>query len=446
MKRLLVLSYHYAPFNSMATYRAVAFAQHLPEHGIHPIIVTHTWAKDGEGEHHWHIFQGGALQVEEHPHHTVVRLPLPVGTKPYTPGALRSFSALLAGRFDLGGYLPASHEAYRQFLGSNHPVLQNLDGVLGIFNPHHHLELGAAFAQRQCIPFCADLRDLWSPDAGTTPLYTGWKHRLRERLMLRHWKRWLCQAQVVSTVTPTWANTLQDFLGKPVITVRNGIETGAFDNAANVTPETFTLAYIGSLYPQQDVTPLAQALAALPQSCAWQFHWVGAPSVEAVEEVRQRMAACGVDANRIQGQTRTTRAEALGWMRGAQVLVYPAWPNQPGIIGGKVYEYLASGTPVLITAPNRDQDVVRLAALSDSAAVFTPEEQSALVAWIQDRHQKWSTQSEKPGTQNTTPFERSTQVARWAEVFLQEKKGVKKRGVGSRFRRLLTSTCERHGY
>ena len=294
---------------------------------------------------------------------------------------------------------------------------------MSIFNPHHHLELGAQFAQSRAVPFCADLRDLWGADAGTERLYSGWKHRLREWLVKRYWKKWLTQAHLVSTVTPTWGHTLAHFLGTPVTTVRNGIEAGAFEHADQVVPNTFTLAYVGSLYAEQDLAPLAKALAALPKHYKWQFQWIGAPHACAIEQLRTQLSAYGLDKERIQGKTRTSRSEALGWMRGAQILVYPAWPNQPGVIGGKVYEYLASGTPVVITAPNRQQDVVELASSVTSAAVFTTEDGVALTEWLRSKHNDWAANPTAQRDLNTAPFERSTQVAVWAAAFFEKQKG-----------------------
>ena len=82
MKRLLLLSYHYVPLNSIATQRAVGFVRHLPEHGIHPVVVTHDWQRAGDSEWDWQIRRGTEHRVETHPDHTVIYLPLPAEARP----------------------------------------------------------------------------------------------------------------------------------------------------------------------------------------------------------------------------------------------------------------------------------------------------------------------------------------------------------------------------
>jgi hypothetical protein len=226
---------------------------------------------------------------------------------------------------------------------------------------------------------------------------------------------------MVSTVTQPWADFMTEFLGKPALCVRNGIERGAFEGITPLATSTFAVAYIGTLYPEQELEPLAEALRSLPPNTRWEFLWIGARSETALAELSQRLQALGIPAGRIHGRTRVARAEALAWLRSAHLLVYPTWPNVPGIVGGKVYEYLASGTPVLVTARHRNLDVVHLTEASEMGRAFTPDQQPALNAWVQTLYSAWESGQPVRGAVNEEGYLREVQVGVWVE-------GVKRTG------------------
>ncbi|MGC6531926.1 MAG: hypothetical protein ACON34_02885 [Flavobacteriales bacterium] len=416
MKRLLLLSYHYTPLNSIATQRAVGFVRHLPAHSIHPVVVTHDWQRTGDSEWDWQIRRGTVHRVETHPDHTVIYLPLPPEARPYTATSFQTLSHLYRGRFDLGGLMPASRKAYARFLAEHGSTLGPLDGVLAEFNPHHHLELGSRFARQRGLPFCADLRDLWSPTAEIGHVEGGPAARLRDRFVRRSWKKWLKRAAVVSTVSPPLAAFLEGFLDRPAITVRNGVEPDLFDGIAPVRPERFTLAYVGTLYADQDTALMLELLQGLPQDVQWQLHWLGATDPEREKALRFQWSSVGLAPDRLRITGRSSRANALTLMRSAQVLLYPTWPGLPGVVSGKIYEYLASGTHTAVLSRDPQMDVVELAAAAPDGEAFLEGSSAAWNAWISDLHLAWKN-GQDATTPHTEPYERSRGVATWAHAF-----------------------------
>ncbi|MGB0135955.1 MAG: hypothetical protein ACPF83_01830 [Flavobacteriales bacterium] len=429
MKRLLLLSYHYVPLNSIATQRAVGFVRHLPEHGIYPVVVTHDWQRAGDSEWDWQIRRGTEHRVETHPDHTVIYLPLPAEARPYTATSLQTLSHLYRGRFDLGGLMPASRKAYARFLAEHGSTLGPLDGVLAEFNPHHHLELGYRFARQRALPFCADLRDLWSPTAEVGHVEGGPTARLRDRFVRRSWKKWLKRAAVVSTVSPPLAKFLEGFLDRSAITVRNGVEPDLFHGITRVKPERFTLAYVGTLYRDQDTALLLEFLQSLPQEMDWELHWLGATDPTREEALRFQWSSVGLHLNNLRITGRSSRTNALTLMRSAQVLLYPTWPGLPGVVSGKIYEYLASGTPTAVLSRDPNMDVVELVAAAPNGQVFLEGSSASWNAWIGELQLAWNDAQGSP-VPHTSPYERSAGVAFWVRAFEQATASKKKKKRG----------------
>lgn len=414
MRTLLVLSYHFRPLNAIASLRANAFADYLPQHGIYPIILTHDWID--KGNEHWEIRVGGNPEVSDMGDHKVIRLPLAAGSTPQNGSSLTSLLHMRKGRFDLGGTLPASRSAFESFLSSS-DALTEVDGVLAIYNPHHHLELGHAFAQKRAIPFCADLRDLWSADAESGVRPHEWRARLRERLVRSHWKRWLSDAALVSTVSPPLVDVLEAWLGRPAITVRNGVETGLFDgdtgnNTFKKDNGVLTLSHVGTLYPEQPLETLGRALSCLDElGVRAEVRFIGLRQAAHIERVQSVWKHFELQA-KLTILPRVTRKQALAEMHGADALYYPSWPDRPGIVSGKIYEYLASGTPVLITTSGPGMDVAQLVEASPNGSVFGEDDSEGFAA-------KLKALSLAPVGKLPALHLREAEVERWAVAFLE---------------------------
>lgn len=374
MKRLLILSYHFRPLNVMASLRTNAFADYLHEVGIHPVVLTHDWAKEGNG-----------VRTEVFESHTVIRLPHPETGKAYKPGPVKTLLELRKGHFDLGGYLPASRKMYLDFLQQHQPD-QPYDGILGIYNPNHHLELGALFSKKWGIPFYADVRDLWTAHADTGQLEKGWKGRYREKLLKKYWKEWLAQAEGISTVSDHWARFLQEFTGRPCQTMRNGVEEGLFDGIERKAADVFTILHAGRLYPDQDLGVLFRGLQMFKETeLPFHVHFMGADQ-EARERIESDALQHGLlDEVEISG--RVSREEALQSMKNAHLLFYPAWEDHPGIIAGKVYEYMAAGIPVLVAPADEKSEAVRL--ITESGVGKGMNDGIAIAQWLEVLSESW---------------------------------------------------------
>lgn len=410
LKRLLILAYHFSPLNAIGARRGDAFAEHVSKHGFFAVVITHAWERQGEGEA-WRIRKGGDVEVERKSTSEVHRLPLAERSFDYGSQPFKTARQLLAGRFDLGRWLPASREAYARYL--TEAPFDAVDGVLAIFNPHHHLELGSAFAAKHGIPFYADLRDLWTADAEAGKAPPGLKGLLRDRLMRHYWKKWLQNAALISTVSPPWAAHMAAFSGRPTAVVRNGVEAGLFASVEKRNSKNFTIAHVGTLYDEQRLDGLFHAAAiASQQAGTISLRFIGVRDEAQRQRLLDEQAPFMDQALELKMLPRVTRPEALIEMKSADLLYYPAWDERPGILAGKLYEYMASGTPVLVTSKTPAAGAAAWVSTNRTGAAFQPEAHQQMAEWIALRAEEKA--DSRPSPYSAHEVSREGQVAAWA--------------------------------
>jgi len=183
-------------------------------------------------------------------------------------------------------------------------------------------------------------------------------------------------AEVVSTVSSGIANHLKH-LHPNVRVLTNGIapwQQQPFP-PPNLPHSKFLITYTGSLYPQhQNPHPLFRAIRSLlnqspdlshslrlvyagPHSHIW-FSWIHAHNLQAIHHDLGHLPL----------------PLTLGLQQASHLNILLNWagPAFSGILTGKLYEYLASRTPLLtlVNGPLPDPDLESIARLSGGAKVF----------------------------------------------------------------------------
>ncbi|NRA10934.1 MAG: hypothetical protein HRT57_03140, partial [Crocinitomicaceae bacterium] len=73
MKKVLIISYFYPPANFVGGERTAAWAKHLADNDIYPIIITRQW-NDNQKDLTDHVLEND-LQIEKFDHCEIIRLP-----------------------------------------------------------------------------------------------------------------------------------------------------------------------------------------------------------------------------------------------------------------------------------------------------------------------------------------------------------------------------------
>ncbi len=236
-----------------------------------------------------------------------------------------------------------------------------------------------AVHQRTGIPWVADFRDEWSanPALAVEPALV---RDLAGRLERAITSRAAALVQVADYFR------LANPADTPCFAIPNGVDEDDFAGIEKPAPrDVFQLSYVGTLYGERDATPVFSALERLVRR-------------KAIDPSRVRVRLVGNDWRAPHARGSSVAVEALGYvthrealkeMRGASVLLHYEAPSNPAP-GGKIYEYLASGRPVLCVA-RPDGGAAALVRAAGAGSIAPPTDSDAIEEAVLALYERWRT-------------------------------------------------------
>jgi hypothetical protein len=221
---------------------------------------------------------------------------------------------------------------------------KNFDAILSS-SPVNTCHLVALALHRQTMkPWIADFRDPWVGNSRVTrPAWAEWLNERQEAMVVR-------RSTVVTCAAAAHLEQLRqgypECAGKLVF-LPNGFDPTDFLEVEPICPSdaAFNLLHAGHIsgWRRALLSPLFEALTKLPTDIRMWF--IGeTKSAEVEDQIRRfRLEA------RVTATTGLPHKEAMGWCRGADLLILIE--GAPYSIPGKLYEYLAAGRPILHVGP-----------------------------------------------------------------------------------------------
>ena len=414
--RLLLVTYYFPPSGGAGVQRTLKFAKYLRVAGVEPVVLT------VEAGAYPSLDPTLAADVPDGVEVVRTRALDPFGLYGALTGRSRREAVAVGtvGAESLGqraglwaranvflpdarvGWAPFAARAARRIVRAG-----RADAVLTSGPPHSThlvgLALRRALADRG-VPWVADFRDPWTGINFYDELPMSRPARAFDAALER---RVLRSADAVVTVSPTWARELEAKGGLApgaVRVIQNGFDPedfggrGGDEAAAPPRPDAFTLVHVGSLYGSRNPEALWAAVAALrgrggPQTGGPQTGGAGRLRVRLVgrvdDAVRASLARHGL-ADVVDERGVVTHAEAVAEMAAADLLFLSIEPvaNAAGILTGKLYEYLASGRPVLALGPP-DGDAARLLASVGGGRLVHWDDRAAVEGALADAYAAW---------------------------------------------------------
>jgi glycosyltransferase involved in cell wall biosynthesis len=377
--RILVLAYYFPPLNSTASHRPYSWAA--------------AWARRG---HEVHV-----LTPEKHAFDGTLDLDYDLSSfdvhlAPYLPKELfpavrdRSQARTAAQRWDrlklvtrrvrlgLGMFGELAWFAYKPLLRQATEMLrkQRFDFTISTSPPEVVHFVGHALMRSTGVPWVADYRDLWFPEMRVNQFrFSAWFTGLLKRPKL-------LRAAAVSTVSEGLAQRLNAFLNRDVIVCYNGfLRDGNADRGLPPWKDGKRhIVYTGRLYPKKRDPSLfwaglARALREEPQLAEMLcVHLYGYDD----PWIRDAIAAKGLERH-VQVHGLVAHRESLAAQRHADMLLFIDWMDEraEGILTGKLFEYLASGRPILCVGNRHDSEAARVIAQTSSGVTVLTEEEIA---------------------------------------------------------------------
>ncbi|NNF56887.1 MAG: glycosyltransferase family 4 protein [Rhodothermaceae bacterium] len=431
VQRVLVISYYFPPSGGPGVQRVLKTVKYLRDFGYEPTVLT---VADGAYPQHDASLEADVPDgVEVHrtraldPFRIYGRLTGRSRTEAVTVGSVQQEKGLLGhlGRWLRANvFLPDARVGWVPYAIREARRLhdaQPFDVILTSGPPHSSHLIGRALKRQRALPWVADFRDPWTGINFYHELPMSAPARRLDR-RLEH--SVLREADHITTVSPSWARLLAEQGERAtdaVTVVHNGYDEADID--ADVQWETvpnaehFTLTYVGSLYGSRNPMTLWAALSALRSTGALErlrIRLVGTMD----ETVQQALAQRGLDAV-TEAVPYVPHAEAITLMAKATLLLLVVEPfaNAAGMITGKLYEYLATGRPVLALG-EPEGDAARLLEETGGGQVVARDDAEAMAAVLREHYDAWAAGQPCPGAsaEAVVPYTRRAQTGRLAAV------------------------------
>lgn len=354
MKKVLIISYHFPPLNVVASKRSKAYADYLYKHDIRPIILTHFRTTDEQIVH-----QSYFVKNQKNPNYDEV---LVSSSNDRWGKYLSSFSKfpifkrlIILIRWSMGLLDPEGElRSYSNFKTAAYTEIkkQNIDLVIGIFNPHFSLKLAYDINQKFKIPYILDFRDLWASHIFTPKENRNRTQKLQDYFTQFYWKKWINQASTYSITSPEWLLILEKLTQSKGHVIPNGFNDELLQISSPKTPH-FSIGCMGTMYVNQDLDTFLEGLwrfisrLSKEDQASIKLECLGLnkryrPKLE--EEIKKY-----IPAENVSFLPKTDQAGVIHFCQSLTLIWHPAFPDSKGWFSAKIYDYLASKSPILFS-------------------------------------------------------------------------------------------------
>jgi len=401
-RRVLLVAYYVPPAGGPATQRILQFIEHLPATGWDVEVLTVREGAYPNRDPSLRAAVPDSVTVHRTPSFDPIALYARLrggDTDDIPAGSLGEASSLLeqAARWIRANvFLPDARVGWWPFAvwrGRRLLRQRAYDAVVSSGAPHSVHLIGRSLHRTTGTPWIADLHDPWTDISYYDEFpHTRWAERLDARLE----RSVLAEASAVTTVSPSWADLFADKAPNRYAVVENGFDPNDFESVQPVPADDFVLAHVGKLYASRNPTALWRALARLRDDGripALRVHLTGAvdPAVRRTIDRHGLAPIVTVDGF-------VPHDEALRRMARSTLLLLTIEPfaQAVGMITSKLYEYLASGRPVLgVGPPGGDADA--LLRRHDAGAVVDWGDVERMMDVITAHYEAWQNGDPRSG-------------------------------------------------
>ncbi len=370
MQKILIISYFSPPCNLTASQRAYSWAKYLHKYGYFPVIITRRWdkrincLKDISEKTSPEILKEKRPDCEIHylPYKSNLRDRIYVryGDKKYT--FFRKILSFIELTFQniCNNIIPYSNiYSYTLNYINENPDIKK---IIITGNPFILFKFGYLLNKKLGTKWIADYRDAWTTSEINIS-NKGLLHKFLTRIERYFEKRWVGTASYITSSSQPLADGISEYTGVSGYALYNGYEPADFENIRNIKPyDDFTISYIGTLYPGQQIEIFCEAFKKL-------INTVNNPKIKLLFP---GLAFYKDQADRIidllkgyeeyyEITERTDRNKILESEVKSHLFLHVAWKGYKGVVASKIYEYIASGSYILVTPSDNGviEEIVR---------------------------------------------------------------------------------------
>ncbi|MFB6307407.1 MAG: hypothetical protein ABEH43_10565 [Flavobacteriales bacterium] len=422
MKKILIISYFFPPCNLTASQRAHSWAKHLKEFGYEPVVVTRRWDEHVESfsdlskgtVNEMKKEENGAYEAHYLPYHPNKRDRLYVKhgeeRKVFFRKALSFMELLLQNNFN--AFVPFSNLYEYAYM-----LLQkdrNIKGMIATGNPYILFKFAYLLNQKHNIPWIADYRDAWTTSE-IDSVGKGKLFRLLRKRDAKFEKKWVGTASYVTASSEPIAKKIEKLTGTKAHPLYNGFDEEVLKTEQKDKYEHFTISYIGMLYPGQNIEIFCEALKKLIDEKDKPAIRLLFPGISFHKEQENRIKEfMKGHEEHFECTERVPRNEILEMEKRSHLLLHVAWKGYSGVIASKIYEYIASGTKIIVTPSDKGaiEQIVKKSGCGD--LTNTVEETYEFLNEEYEKYLKGEFDSNDVNREEVLQFSRKRQVGELA--------------------------------
>ena len=359
MKKVLIITYYWPPGSGPGVQRFLKFSKYLREFAWEPVILTvdngsypsidQSLKQDIPND--LHVYR--CKSFEPFRWYNLLKGKT---SKNASVGAIglqsRSFFQRLALYIRANFFIPDARVGWNRFAIKKARTIfkeHDIDAIISTGPPHSSHLIAYALKKKYKKPWIADLRDPW-----TTVFYNAYFPRIEsakkkdkqlEDLVLKN-------ADSVSVVSQGMHDEFSD-RANDISLIYNGFDDADFKGLKKVKNDKFTIAYVGNFKPNQNAVLVWECLKELGGKNA-QFKSdlnisltgnIDSSVVNSLQEygLKEQLSIDGFAAHHTAVQRMLDACLLL--------FVIPISERNHLIITGKLFEYLATGNPILAIGP-----------------------------------------------------------------------------------------------
>jgi glycosyltransferase involved in cell wall biosynthesis len=400
-KKVLIVAYYWPPSSGSGVQRWLKFVKYLPSLGWKPYVFTpanptvdskdESLSKDVPAEAeviHFPIWEPyGLFNIFSGKNKT--------DNKVFVPGDKKQSLVQTIGVWIRGNFILPDPRVFWvrpavKFLSGY--LKENQITTLITTGPPHSIHLiGLKLKKKNpSLKWLADFRDPWSEWGFLDSIQSG---PLAKSIHRRLEKKVLQRADEVITITPFYVKQLERLSGRAVRLLTNGFDDSDFANFKIKKSNKFYVRHIGIVNEKCDPRPFMKAVGEL---CMSNIEIKEAITIEFVGTVHPSFKEFVFQDPTLSSITKFTNAvphEALIELYASSavlVLILTGYKDAEGYMPGKLFEYMATGLPILGVGPITGDAA---AILQDAGArmMFAENDTNGIQKFLELNFVKWKT-------------------------------------------------------
>lgn len=427
LRKVLIITYYWPPAGGPGVQRWLKFAKYLPEFGIEPIIYT--------PENPSYPVIDKSLLTEVSPGLKVVRTkiwePYQIAEKlnpknknykaghfenPDKQSLLTKLSVFVRGNF----FIPDARKFWVkpsvQFL-EKFMVENQIETVITTGPPHSLHLIGLKLKKNKPNrKWIADFRDPWTEISYHSELkltaFAQKKHRQIEKEVVQG-------ADCVIATSFSDGRNFEKLGAKKTEVVTNGYEEGDF-RVGKVLSSKFKITYSGGLEFARNPGAVWQALKELSMENPEfrdKFELVFYGNLS--REVENSILENGLESLLVK-KGYVSHKDSIQGIRNADLLLLTNFPEEKskGIIPGKLFEYMATGNPILAVGPEGG-DVERILTETGAGSYFLHGRKDEVKNFILNEYENWKKDPVKNPSSKIELYSRKNLTAKLSEILFR---------------------------